>query len=620
MNNKNPKQIPLIISAIGIVFGDIGTSPLYALKSCLALSNLAVTDYNILGLISVFIWILFMVVTIKYVYFVLNANHQGEGGILILSSLCSKVASKRIKHFAIVLGVIGTALFFGDGVITPAISILSAVEGLQVISPFFSKFVSWIAITLILLLFLVQKRGTGALGILFGPIIIIWFTVIGVLGIASIIETPAILHALNPYYAVHFLYSNGIYGLLALGGTIIILTGCEALYADLGHFGKTPIKLSWNCFVFPALALNYLGQGGLLLRATDAISNPFYLLAPSWGLYPLIILATLSTIIASQAVISGMFSLSWQGIMLNYLPRLRVIHTSYSQIGQVYVPSINYILCVLSIGAVIKFQSSENMASAYGLTVAGIMIITTLMIFLVAYYQWRWKAYKLIGLFSLIFLLDFIFLITNLTKILDGAWYTVLIALIVGYVIKIWIQGNKALNYQKSPLKQSLDQFIQAYEKKYPAKIPGTAIFMGRFSNVVPNSLLIHLHHNKYLHSKIIFVSILTKDSPYVPLSQKYSVREIAPTTYNIIVQYGFKEIADLSRLMNWARDNKIIAKEEDLSFFLSKGVAVASPRSILSGFGESLYIFLSKNSLAAYEFYKIPHDKVIELGVRYKI
>lgn len=610
----------LIVGAIGIVYGDIGTSPLYALKSCFVMGNLPVNETNILGLISIIMLTLFLIVSIKYVSFVLKVDNHGEGGILALSSLCSKLNLGTYKKLPILLGIIGCGLFFGDGVITPAISILSAVEGLKLISPIFSEHVIWLTILILLGLFYIQKKGSGFIGQFFGPVMIIWFLTIGLLGLAQIIQTPFILKALNPFYAIQFFYHNGFLALKAMGGIFLVVTGAEALYADLGHFGKKSITLSWHYFVLPALLLTYLGQGALLIQSPEAISNPFYLLVPKIGLYPLIILSTIATIIASQAIISGVFSIAWQAIMFNYLPRMKVIHTSYKQIGQVYLPAINTILCIFTIMAILGFRSSENLAVAYGLSVSGSMLITTILVLIVANHEWKWQLYKIAFIFIPFIFLDLLFITTNLAKFFEGAWYAVLLTLIIIYTIRVWTHGNRAITYQVTTHHKSLEKFMMDYIKKYDQRIPGTAIFMTRDPDKVPNSLMIHLRHNKFLHEKLIFVSIITTDSPFDHHKDKFSFDLVCTNQYRINAKFGFKEDPNLHKIIHWAKSQKLIEKDEELSFFLSKGIAVSSPQAFLNGFSENFYIYLSKNALTAYEFYKIPHDKVIELGVRYKI
>lgn len=621
MPNKSSTPLAaLLIGTIGVVYGDIGTSPLYALKTCFMMGHLTLNEANVLGIISLFAWALFLVVTLKYVFLVLRVDNHGEGGILALSTLCSDGTSKRNRSAIILAGILGAALFFSDGVITPAISVLSALEGLKVISSNFNHFIVPIAIILLIFLFVLQKRGTETIGKLFGPIMLVWFLVIGGLGLHQVCAEPGILRALNPYYAFEFFINNGKFAFLTLGGAILVVTGAEALYADMGHFGRKPISLSWNLFVFPSLLLNYLGQGSLLISAPESLANPFYSLAPTYALYPLIILATISTIIASQSVISGIFSVAWQGIMLEYLPRMRVQHTADHLIGQVYVPAINNILCIMTIAAVVQFKTSENLAVAYGLSVSAIMLITTLLVFLVAFRQWEWPVYKLAFLFTPLILIDLVFVNANIIKIVEGAWYTFLITIIGFYVVRLWMKGSNALNKYKELAHQNLKTYITEYRKNFSECIPGTAIFMSRHPNKVPNSLMIHLKHNKYLHEKMIFVSIKTLNVPRAKKEYKFSISKTAPGIFSIVAEYGFKEVPDLNRIVTRLRDKKILSPDECLSFYFSKGIPVQSPKEILSGFSEKLFIFLSRISLSAYEFYKVPHHQVIELGIRYKI
>lgn len=610
----------MLLGAIGVVYGDIGTSPLYALKSCFMISSLPVSEINILGIISLFIWTLFLMATIKYVYLVLTVNSQGEGGILVLALLCSKLRLKKYKAIPVALGMVGAALLLGDGVITPAISVLSALEGLHLIAPLLAtKHIMFISIIVLLLLFLLQKRGSEIIGNYFGPVMVIWFMALAILGMYNIFYSPTILRALNPYYALYFLSSSGMAGFVALGGTILVITGAEALYADLGHFGKKPIQVAWTYFVFPSLILNYLGQGGLLLHNPEAISNTLYNLAPHVVLYPLIALATLSTIIASQAIISGVFSLTWQAVMLGYLPRLKVIHTS-SHMGQIYVPVVNAMLCILTIGAVIHFESSEHLAVAYGLSVAGVMFITTILLFYIAMHKWKWSPFKCGVILLPFLLLDFNFVMTNIVKIVEGAWYTLTITAAVTYTMWVWKTGNRKLIGQKIISHGNISSYLLSYKKNYKERIPGCAIFMSHFPNKVPNALVVHLRHNKFLHEKVIILSVLTKPVPRVAKSEKFFFEEIDKNIFAITASFGFQEVPSLHDVTTWAYDGGIIPQDTAVSCFLSKDVPVASRENILDRVSEKLYIFLSNNALPAYDFFKVPNQKIIELVVKYKV
>lgn len=609
-----------MVGAIGVVYGDIGTSPLYALKSCFAIGKLPQSDMNVLGLISIFIWFLLLVVTIKYINVVMRVEDEGEGGILILSAIAERLKFSKKTLVPLMMGLLGGALIFGDGVITPAISVLSALEGLELISPHIGDYILLLSILVLSLLFYIQKSGSGIIGAYFGPIMMVWFVLLALTGLSGIWQSPQILMAFNPYYAVNFMLNNGLTAFMTLGGAILVVTGAEALYADMGHFGRKAITLSWTFFVFPCLLLNYMGQGAILLHNPAFIENPFYRLVPDIALYPMIFFSTVATIIASQAIISGVFSLVWQGIMLNYLPRITVMHTSAWQIGQVFVPAVNKILFFLTIMAVITFRSSDNLAVAYGLSVAGCMLITTCLVFLVAYKDWQWPKLSLMVLFVPLILLDVTFVATNIVKIFEGAWYTLMITSCAVYVVFVWIKGSKSLEDQKSVPHVKLKKFLDKYRKETPTRIPGTAVFMTRVLDKVPNSLVIHLNHNKYLHQKLVFVSIEVLNKSTVYGDNKFSYSKINPSAYGISAQFGFMEVPSLRRIMNYAKEQKIIAEDEEVSYFLSKGVPVISGPSTLSVFAEHLYIFLSRNSLSAFEFYKIPNHRVIELGVRYRV
>lgn len=620
--DQNPDKIKwgLMIGAIGVVYGDIGTSPLYALKSTFIMGGLNVTNMNVLGLLSIFIWTLIMIVSVKYVSLVLKVDNHGEGGILVLSSLFERLKIKNVGHFPMILGIIGAALFFGDGSITPAISVLSALEGLHLISPTLSNNVVFLSIVILTLLFAIQKTGSGKLGNYFGPIISLWFIVIALLGVIQIYQNPHVLLALNPYYALHFLTHHGLAGFVILGGTILVVTGAEALYADMGHFGRKQIELSWTFFVLPSLILNYLGQGALLLSQPEAISNPFYNLVPPMLLYPMIILATIATIIASQAVISGVFSVTWQAIMLHYLPRMQVMMTSNDQMGQVYVPVVNYILYFMTIGAVLIFKTSDNLAVAYGLTVAGLMLITSVLIYLLAHHEWHWSKLKLCLVFIPLIAIDTIFVLSNMIKIVEGAWYSFLIALAGSYVVWVWVQGNRARNDQRLPMQRNLKAFLHQHAQLHHERIPNTAIFMSRSPKIVPDSLTVHLTHNKFLHEKMIFISILTKSVPSIPKREKFSYEHIEKNAYQIVANFGFKEVPDLHKIVFWAREKGILSADEEVSFFLSKYIPIACHHYRLSGFNEKFFMFLSKNAVPNYDFFEIPHEKALELGIRYRI
>ncbi|MCE2992352.1 MAG: KUP/HAK/KT family potassium transporter [Candidatus Jidaibacter sp.] len=618
---KQPKEDfkKMLIGAIGIVYGDIGTSPLYALKSCFTIGSLAVTEINTLGIISLFIWMLILMTTIKYVCLLLTINNQGEGGVLALALLISKYRLQKWKSLPIILGILGGALLVGDGAITPAISVLGALEGLHLITELNPRHIVLISIAILLGLFALQRRGSDLIGTYFGPIMIIWFLAILILGIIGISQNPSIFKALSPYYAIHFLIYNGTAGFISMGGAILVITGAEALYADLGHFGKRPIQTAWMYFVFPALALNYLGQGALLLENPAAISNPFYNLAPQMLLYPLIILATIATITASQSIISGVFSLAWQAIMLEYLPRLKVIHTSKHR-GQIYIPTINLLLCILTITAVLKFQNSDNLAVAYGLSVSGVMLISSILLIYSAIYKWKWSKFKSAALLSPFLILDINFFLTNLVKIFEGAWYTLLIMAAVSYIIWVWRSGKKMLSEQKLLCSSSVTTFLAEHKKSYKHRIPGCAVFMSHYPGKIPNALVINLRHNKFLHEKVILLTVITKEVPRVPKAEKFFFEEIEKDIFIVTASFGFLEVPNLHEVTTWAYDGGIIKHDSSVSCFLSKETLIANNRNIFDEISKSLYIFLSNNALSAHDFFKVPNQKVVELVVTYKV
>lgn len=620
MQADNRRTSQLILGAIGIVYGDIGTSPLYAIKACFALHNMPVSALNILGIISLICWSLVIVVSIKYIHIILRADNHGEGGILALATLCLRLNNFSINKLVLILGILGTALFYGDGIITPAISVLSALEGLTVVSSVFGRYIPLIAVILLVLLFMAQKNGSSRIGWVFGPVMVVWFITIGSLGGAQIIQHPEILAALNPLYGFYFLIDHSYIGLLTFAGVVLVLTGAEALYADIGHFTKSSIRIAWFTLVFPALLLNYFGQGALLLHNPHAIENPFYLLAPEGGLYALIALSTLATIIASQAIISGVFSLSSQAIQLGYFPRMRVIHTSRHQAGQVYVPFINCLMLLFTVVAVLIFQNSHALASAYGITVTGIMFITTLLAAMYARYSWQWSRLRVLSIFSIFLTMDIVFVSTNLAKILDGGWFPVSIAAIVCLIITTWINGREALT-QDEPPKKNLYHFIQKIISDSSIRIPGSAIFMCRNPNKIPTALTVHLQHNKFLHEKILFLSIVTTKTSKVAHSERLSIEIIEPNLiYQVVAYYGFTELPDLQHILDTINILGITMTDPEPSFFLSKKFPVGSSARYLNTWGEKLFIFLANNALNATDFFKIPHRNLVELRVRFKI
>jgi KUP system potassium uptake protein len=543
--HENSKLLPLMVGAIGVVYGDIGTSPLYALSKCFLSHNLPLTFDNIAGIISLIIWTLLIIVSLKYISLIFRADNQGEGGILTLMTLCLLIKSPGVKKIVMLLGVVGTTLFYGDGVITPAISVLSALEGLSIVSHRFDPYIPYLGVVILILLFSAQRKGSSRIGRFFGPIMIMWFLTLALLGLPHIFQAPQILHALNPYYGILFLLSHNYIGIMTFGAIVLVVTGAEALYADLGHFNKKSIRLSWTYLVFPSLILNYLGQGALLTTDPSAIKNIFYLLAPSWALYSLIFLSTLATIIASQSIISGIFSMSWQAIQLGYLPRLQVIHTSVTQIGQIYIPLVNYILLTLTILTVILFRNSDNLASAYGITVTGIMVITTILAALLSFYIWQWSLLKVVAIFTPLLLIDLTFFLTSLDKILDGGWFPVLVTLATYWVMTTWYQGRKQLEKKISWPEFKTPQFIKNALKHSPQRIPGMAIYLSRLPDQVPSALATNILHNKFLHQYVVILSIVITDTPRVMVKDSIKITEIAKGVHQL---YHFPNLLLLRR------------------------------------------------------------------------
>ncbi|MDX1916455.1 MAG: KUP/HAK/KT family potassium transporter [Rickettsiaceae bacterium] len=607
-----------VLPVIGVVFGDIGTSPLYAIKSCFSISAIEVNEFNIIGLVSLFIWCLFYIVSLKYVYLALKMDHQGEGGILSLSTLVASCT----KHQAlpIILGILGVSFFFGDGIVTPAISVLSAVEGIAIIRSNLSSYVLPITLIIITFLFFIQKFGTAKIGYFFGPIMSIWFLALLLLGIYNIYEMPIILKAFNPYYAISFLVSHEWITLTILGGVILVVTGAEALYADLGHFGRKPIALAWNLIVFPSLICNYLGQGALLLKSPANIENPFYLMAPEWCIYGLVMLSTIATIIASQSVLTGIFSISYQAIMLNYFPRLKIVHTSKHFKGQIYIPAINFVIYILTIGMVLKFRSSEHLAAAYGLCIASIMLITSILLFILYYEQNNWKKIRLFSLFAPLVLLDIIFVLSNLVKFFEGAWCVLAISMATYYFIWIWRKGLKARQKQKCTPNLSLENFIKENVALHKNRIPGSAIFLCRVPFKVPNALEINVKHNKYLHEKVFCISFVNSDMPYSRESDFFSIVNIGNNFYQVIVRSGFMQKPNIHKLLNLLEEKSLLGKDHDISIFLSKAIPHKRNSKSVTKISEHIYYFLSFISQNATDFFNLPNHKVIELVVRYKI
>lgn len=612
----------LMLGAVGVVFGDIGTSPLYTLKECFKPSTgIALTPDNVYGIISLIFWAITLIVSIKYVTFVMKADNKGEGGILSLISLADQVAPDKVKKYLVVLGLFGAAMFYGDGVITPAISVLSAVEGLEVINPNLHFLILPTAILILVALFTFQKKGTAEIGKYFGPIMVIWFITLGVLGLYQMSNNFGIINALNPVYAISFIYNHPLAGFLVLGAVILAVTGGEALYADMGHFGRMPIKYAWFGLVLPCLMLNYLGQGALILSNPAAVKNPFYSMAPSFLLLPLLVLATFATVIASQAVISGAFSMTKQAIALGYIPRLTIIHTSKNEIGQIYIPFINNVLFVSVVLLVLVFKNSESLASAYGIAVTTTMLIDTILMFFVMKYLWKWANYKSYAFLATFLIVDMAFLGANSLKIIDGGWFPLALGSLIFFLMVTWKKGKDLVAQSLASNSIALDTFMPPLIQDFKYRTPGTAIFLGRVNNITPVAFMHNLKHNKVLHEKVIFFTMQTTEVSYVELKDKIKVIPLGQGVWQVIVQLGFSELPNVPQLLELISNEKVLEDwtydEMDTSFFLSRESILSTPGHGMAQWREKLFGWLSQNSEKAAAYFSIPPNRVIELGAQ---
>ena len=619
-SNKQ-KMSTLILGAIGVVFGDIGTSPLYALKETFAGAHpLPVIEASVLGVLSVMFWTIMLLISLKYVVIVMRADNRGEGGVLALLAMVTKLIKNypRTKWFITALGIFAAALFYGDGMITPAISVLSAVEGLEVVAPHFKTYVIPITIIVITLLFWLQKRGTAAVGLAFGPIMVIWFASLAVLGGIAIAQAPQVLAALNPVYAYRFLTADWLVSFLALGGIVLAITGGEALYADMGHFGKSPIRLGWFSFVLPALVLNYFGQGALLLHNPAAIENPFYLLAPSWALIPLVLLATAATVIASQAVISGAFSVAHQSVQMGFLPRMPIIQTSGLTRGQIYVPFTNWTLYVAVIYLVFTFQSSSNLAAAYGIAVTGTMSITTILIGFVMILGWRWPLIKAVPLIATLLVIDLTYFAANIIKVPQGGWFPLAIAALSFTVLTTWRRGRQLLLDEVKRLSIPLEVMINGTVDT--PRIEGTAVFLVGENEGAPSALMHNLKHNKVLHERNIMLTVIVEDRPYVTNENRLLIKELGNGFYRVKLFYGFMGTPDIPAALELCGQNGLPFDMMSTSFFTSRALIVIGGKSGMARWRGLLFLALSKNAMNAADFFKIPANRVIEMGTRIEI
>ncbi len=622
MSSQKSSLAALTLGAIGVVYGDIGTSVLYAVKEVFNHGHVAVTPENVYGLMSIFFWTMTVIVSIKYVALVLRADNNGEGGLIAMLALASNAVKDkpRLRRFLLVIGIFGTSLFYGDGVITPAISVLSAVEGLEVVSPAFAKGVIPITLVILFALFAVQKKGTAGIGKFFGPITLIWFLTIALLGVSQIIHHPEILQAISPHHAVGFMWANPGTTFIILGAVVLCVTGAEALYADLGHFGKRPIRIAWFTVVMPCLVLNYFGQGALLLEDPTAVKNPFYLMAPDWALLPLVGLATAATVIASQALITGAFSVTKQAIQMGYLPRLRILHTSVRDTGQIYMPFINWGLFVVIVLAVVLFRSSSNLAAAYGIAVCMDMLITTILTFFVIRYGWKYPLGLCLAATGVFFVIDFAFLASNLLKLFNGGWFPLVIGGVVFTLMMTWKQGRHILNEKMRTDAIDLPSFLDAVFVSPPARVEGTAVFLTAEPGTVPNALLHNLKHNKVLHAQNLFVTVRNHEMPWIGMNKRLEIESLGHDCWQVIVNYGFKNDPDLPKALQQIKGRGCELEAMTTSYFLSRDVIVPTIGGGMAVWREKLFAQMHHNASGAADFLNVPNNAVVELGSKIEI
>jgi KUP system potassium uptake protein len=613
----------LSLAALGVVFGDISTSPIYAIRECFhGEYGIEVSHANVMGILSLMFWALIMIVGLKYLIFVFRADNHGEGGVIALTALIRgpNGSGNRRGLGIVALGLFAACLLYGDGMITPAISVLSAVEGIGIVTPVFDPYVIPITIAILIGLFLIQRHGTARVGGLFGPVILIWLCFLAVTGAVQVARTPQVLGAIFPWHAVRFLILNKLHGFVVLGAVFLVVTGTEALYADMGHFGTRPIRLTWFVIVLPALVLNYFGQGALLLGIPEAAHHPFYAMVPSWAMIPTVLLTTLATIIASQAVISGAFSMTRQAIQLGYLPRLDIRHTSAIQIGQIYVPPVNWMLMVCTVALVAGFQSSSKLAAAYGVAVTSTMIITTVLFFVVARKRWHWPLMWAASLAGLFLLVDVPFFAANLSKILHGAWFPLVIGTAFFTLMLTWAKGRRTLADNLRKIMPPIHQFIVDLSSHPPNRIEGDAVFLAGSRSAVPVALAKNVKHNHVVHSRTILLHFRAEDLPRIPSLEKIQTEKLGGGFYRIVVHYGFMEDPSLANVFSLARGQGLDMNPETTSFYIGRGNLVIAEPSSMAHWRASLFMFMSRNSADATSFFRLPADRVIEIGVQLEI
>jgi KUP system potassium uptake protein len=612
----NKKLAGLSLAALGVVYGDIGTSPLYTMHEIFTAQPFQLNQFNILGILSLIFWSLILVVSFKYISYIMKADNRGEGGIMALLSLAnSKESSSNKRNLIITLGILGASMFFADGMITPAISVLSAVEGIQVAAPQFQSWVIPATIVIILILFWVQSKGTHTVGAFFGPVMLIWFLTLAGLGILNIIKNPSVALALNPYYAFSFFAAAPLAAFIGLGSIVLCVTGAEALYADMGHFGRQPIKLAWFIVAFPSLVLNYYGQGALLLLDPKNIENPFYLMAPSWLLVPLILLSTIATIIASQAVITGAYSISRQALQLGFLPRMHVEHTSENQEGQIYLPRINWLLMIAVMSLVLAFKSSTNLASAYGIAVTGNMIVTTLLAGFVFLDVWKWSKRRTLSFLIIFLTMDLAFFFANILKIPDGGWFPILIGLLLFILMTTWKKGRALLYKLLKTESIEINSFISSIGANPPPRVEGTAIFMTPNPEGVPHALLHNLKHNKVIHEKVIILTVRFMDYPHSLTKDLVTVEKLPYEFYKVTVKYGFKDEPNLPKDLALCAKNGVNINPMNSSYFIGKEILLATPKDNMNYWRKKLFIGLFRSAETITNQFKLPPNRVVELG-----
>ncbi|KEA50935.1 MULTISPECIES: low affinity potassium transporter Kup [Mangrovibacter] len=623
MSTENKQALPAVtLAAIGVVYGDIGTSPLYTLRECLSGQFGFGVEYGaVLGFLSLIFWLLVFVVSIKYLTFVMRADNAGEGGILTLMSLAGRNTTAKMTSVLVIMGLIGGSFFYGEVVITPAISVMSAIEGLEIAAPSLDAYIVPLSIIVLTLLFMIQKHGTGMVGKLFAPIMLAWFAVLAVLGARSIMANPEVLNAINPIWAVRFFIEHKEVSFLALGAVVLSITGVEALYADMGHFGKLPIRIAWFAVVLPSLILNYFGQGALLLKNPETIKNPFFLLAPDWALIPLLILATLATVIASQAVISGVFSLTRQAVRLGYLSPMKIIHTSERESGQIYIPVINWMLYFAVVLVIIGFEHSSNLAAAYGIAVTGTMVLTSILACTVARKNWHWNKVVVGIILVTLLCIDIPLFSANLQKVLSGGWLPLTLGLLMFIVMTTWKSERFRLLRRMHEHGNSLEAMIASLEKSPPVRVPGTAVYMSRALNVIPFALLHNLKHNKVLHERVILLTLRTEDAPYVHNVRRVSIEQLSPTFWRVVASYGWRETPNVEEVFHRCGLEGLTCRMMETSFFMShESLIIGGKRPWYLRLRGKLFILLQRNALRAPDQFEIPPNRVIELGTQVEI